>query len=270
MQDHVTYNDGPQWHLAQFYGHCGFPYEGMYLGLLWVFDISGWGAAEWGPGRAEDFVRRPSAGGEDGPVHVQLTSSRDLMSWERVGDRKPFIPLGAADSYDSGQIYTVNRPIIVDGEIWIYYSGAENTHGHPIYWSQDSKTYPRIAEAVKRASPRVAESINLAKLRLDGWVSVDAGGEAGTLTTKPLTIRGEELVINAAVQEEGWVDVEILDEAAQPLSGFAQSDCRRFQGDSVRHKVEWKGISNLSQLQGGSVQLRFHLQNAKLYSFVVH
>jgi len=264
MRDRVEYDDGPEWHLAQFYGHCGFPYEGMYLGLLWVFDISGWGAPIWGE---KDFVRHPSWGGEDGPVYVQLTSSRDLLNWERVGDRRPFIPLGAADSYDSGQIYTTNRPIVVGDEIWIYYAAQESTHGHPIDWAAETDRFPQIPDAIKRASPRIRQTINLAKLRLDGWVSVDAGAEEGVLTTRPLRFEGRQLVLN--VSAKGRASVEVLDEAGTAIDGFRAEDCEAFSGDAITHTVRWRGSSDVSRLAGKPVRLRFRLRDANLYSFVV-
>jgi len=264
MLGRVEYDDGPEWHLAQFYGHCGFPYEGMYLGLLWVFDISGWGPPTWG---GKDFVRRPGAGGEDGPVYVQLTSSRDLVSWQRVGHRQPFIPLGGPDSHESGQLYTTNRPIVVGDEIWIYYSGAASTHGHPRYWARETDNYPQILQAIERASPRVAETINIAKLRLDGWVSVDAGPEEGRLTTRPLRFDGKQLVLNVAAK--GRASVEILDEAGTAMDGFRAEDCEAFSGDKITHTVRWRGSSDVSKLAGKVIKLRFRLRDAKLYSFVV-
>ena len=264
LRDRVEYDDGPEWHLAQFYGHCGFPYEGIYLGLLWVFDISGWGPPLWGQ---TDFVRRPGAGGEDGPVYVQLTSSRDLVNWQRVGERQPFLPLGPAGSHDAGQIYTVNRPLIVGDEIWIYYSGATCTHGHPKYWATEGDHYPRIAEALDRATPATADTINLATLRLDRWVSVDGGQDKGTLTTKPISFTGKRLVINADARG-GAVAAELLNAAGDPIPGFGRDNCRPFRGDSVRHVLKWRDGSNLGSLQDTPVRLRFILTNAKLYSFV--
>ena len=265
MGNRVEYDDGPEWHLAQFYGHCGFPYEGIYLGLLWVFDISGWGAPIWGE---KDFTRIPGIGGEDGPMYVQLTSSRDLVNWDRVGDRRPFIPLGEPDSCDSGQIYTTNRPIVVDDEVWIYYAGHECTHGHPVHWATETDRFPQIPDAIKRASPRIRETINLAILRLDGWVSVDAGLEKGVLTTKPIVFRtGSKLVINAEATH-GAVRAEILDESGKPLPRFGSDDCDAFSGDGIRHTVTWRANSDVSALAGRPIALRFHLENAKLYSFV--
>jgi len=250
QRENVEFDDGPEWHIAQLYGHCGFPYEGMYLGLLWVFDISG-----FGPALVERHGRRPAAGGEDGVTNVELTCSRDLLHWQRVAGRELLIPAGEAGSWDAGRLYTVNRPLIVGDEIWIYYGGFETSHAGQ-WHSEDWK-------ATHRSS-----GIGLAKLRLDGWVSVDAGDEPGTLTTKPLRFTGAELLVNAAVEEGGWLGVEVLDAAAQPLSGLALADCRRFRGDSVRHKVESQNSSHLSHLESTPVRLRFHLQKAKLYSFM--
>ena len=82
LRDRVTYLDGPEWHLAQFYAMDVVPYEGMYLGLLWVFDVSGGGNKEF------------RAGGEEGAIDVELACSRDLLNWHRVADRALIIPRG--------------------------------------------------------------------------------------------------------------------------------------------------------------------------------
>ena len=153
----------------------------------------------------------------------------------------------------------VNRPIIVGDEIWIYYGGMGHTHGHPMYH-----------EGKKAVG--IKTGIGLATLRLDGWVSIDAGKEEGTLTTKALifeakeVVEGKELVVNANAPG-GSLIVEILDEAGKPLSGFVKADCDVFRGDAIRHRVSWKGKSDLRELAGRTVRLRFHLEGAKLYSF---
>jgi len=251
MRDRVMFfEEDASLRVAQFYGLCAFPYEGMYLGLLWVLDISG-----WKPGAR----KVPGVGGEDGPDQIELVSSWDLRRWNRVADRKLIIPVGAKGSWEAGQIYTVNRPIIVGDQIRIYYGGMGHTHGHPMY--HDGK------EAVG-----IKSGIGLATLRLDGWVSIDAGKEEGALTTKALifesteAIKGKVLVINAEAPG-GAVVVEILDGAGKPLSGFGKGECDALRGDTIRHVVKWRGKSDLSELAGRSITLRFYLRDAKLYSF---
>ena len=257
LTDRVAYDSGPEWHNAQFYGMCGFPYEGMYLGMLWVFDISG-----WAPGKA----KIPGIGGEDGPSAVELTSSRDrsLLNWQRVCDRDVFIPVGDVDTFDGAIIYTANRPIIVGDEIWIYYSGNRVGHAHPMRRPKLPADYELIAKT--RAKGPIG-GVGLATLRLDGWVSVDAGHVEGILTTKSLIFEGKKKLVINANAASGSIGVEIMDQAGQPLPGFAKSDCDTFIGDAIRHTVVWNGRSDISELAGKPVSLRFYLQDAKLFSF---
>ncbi len=93
--------------------------------------------------------------------------------------------------------------------------------------------------------------------------------QEGTLTTKPLVLEGDKLIINTKAPL-GRVAVEILDPRNQrPIPGFTKADCVLFSGDAIRHRVRWKGKSDLSKLAGKTIQLRFYLKRAKLYSFAI-
>ena len=236
-------DDGKAWHHAHFYVMSGFPYQGIYLGLLSVLDVSGGGG-----------TKKFTAGGEDGPVQVELVSSRDLVSWHRVADRALFIPRGPDDAFDASTIYTSNRPVILDDEIRIYYGGIKHSHGSALY------------SGAKKEDIDTGSGIGLATLRLDGWVSMDAGREPGTLTTKLLRLQGNRVVINA-VAPLGSVRVEMLDRNGKTIPGFAAGDCDPFTGDALRHVMTWSGAGDVSALAGQCVRLRFHLQSAALYSF---
>ncbi len=94
------------------------------------------------------------------------------------------------------------------------------------------------------------------------------------MTTRPLTFQGNRLLVNATGVDRyagpGWgsVRVEILSrQTGQPLPGFSKEDCRAFTGDAVRHEVRWGEAAHLGRLEGKPVQLRFHLDRAKLFSF---
>lgn len=102
--------------------------------------------------------------------------------------------------------------------------------------------------------------------RVDGFVSVHGGAPTGQFTTRPVTFAGKSLSINAATAEGGKLTVELLDEAGQPIRGFAAADCRPFAGDSSEHRVEWQGGVDLGSLAGKPVRIRFQLANADLYS----
>ena len=151
-------------------------------------------------------------------VDIQLVSSRDGRQWHRLGDGRPFLPVGAADTYDAGMVYMAQLPVVRKdlGEIWLYYIGYRKGH-----WA-----LPR--------GENEESSINLAKLRLDGFVSLTAG--EGEFTTKSLVFEGERLEINARTTgDEGRVTVEVLDASTGvPLAGFGREDCDAFQGNSVR------------------------------------
>ena len=65
----------------------------------------------------------------------------------------------------------------------------------------------------------------------------------------------------------GWLKVEILDEAMQPLNGFSETDADRLGGSSTSQIVTWDGKQDLSALKGQTVRLRFVGQSVKLYAF---
>jgi hypothetical protein len=143
-------------------------------------------------------------------------------------------------------IFVMQHPIVVGDEIWFYYAGFSGRH-----W------------ATKRKEPQ-GGAVGLAKLRLDGFVSIDAGD--GELTTVPLLMSGDRLIVNANASL-GSVKVEILDAAGKPLEGFSKEDADSIQGDSVRHTARWKGRADVSSLKGKPITLRFHIDRSKLYSF---
>ena len=265
LRSHVRYDDGPEWYLSQFYSMAGFPYEGMYLGMLEVFDISG-----WHPGKP----RRPAAGGEDGLAQVQLTSSRDLLKWSRACGREVLIPVGEAGTWEAGWIGTVSRPIVVEDEIWIYYGGFQTSHAGP-WLSADAPGHKEaVADYARKARERGkkygAGGIGLAMLRLDGWVSIDAGDEAGRLTTKSFVLeRGATRLIINAKAPKGQVAVEILEADGRPCSGYSRDECQVFVGDAIRRTVKWQSGCDLSEFAGRTIKLRFHLRKTKLYSFVL-
>ena len=115
---------------------------------------------------------------------------------------------------------------------------------------------------------RVTNGIGLAKLRLDGFVSLQAGTGEGSLTTRPFTFEGERLTINAAAPR-GRVQVEILGSDGLPLKGYGKAECLMERFDETRQVVRWNGEESLGHLQGQAIQLRFTLQQARLYSFQV-
>ena len=198
-----------------------FRYEGVYVGFLTPYHVCPGMEPEIPPVRGN--ARNPSMD----RIGIQMAFSRDGRNWQRVGDRRTFIPNGPEGSYDANMIFLAQQPVVrVElGEIWIYYVGFERGH-----W------------AVRRGGNQES-SVSLATLRLDGTVSLTAGD--GSMTTKPLIFHCERLEINAATGgAQGEVSAEILDaETGRLISGFSKDDCDSFQSDAIRHDVNWKGIA---------------------------
>ena len=212
----------------QFYNMEVMQYEGTRIGLMTVFSCD--------PAYSRAVV--------------QLTCSRDGMNWERVGGREVFLAPGLLEDVDWGTIYPAQAPVVVGDEIWIYYVAHARDH---------LGNRPEGAP-----EPEHTSGMALARLRLDGFVSVDAE-EQGALTTRPFTFRGGELVINADASD-GQVMVEVQDVEGKPIPGFGRQDCLALRADEVRHTVTWTGKEDLKALEGKAVRLKFYLSRAKLFS----
>jgi len=104
-------------------------------------------------------------------------------------------------------------------------------------------------------------------LRSDGFVSVNAGSQTGELVTRPLIFSGKELHLNLSTSAVGLVQVEMQDEAGQPIPGFTLDDCPIVYGDGIDLTVKWKNGRNLSSLVGKPVRVRFVLKECDLFSF---
>ena len=199
---------------------------------------------------------------------MQLAFSRNGVTWQRVGaegaipqsafaqerdwksiaEQAAFLPNGPnREDWDWGVIHPFQAPLVVDDEIRIYYQA----------WS--GRNWWNYHKDVNR------DGYGLATLRRDGFVSVESEGH-GTLTTKPLVFIGDTLVVNANAQG-GDLAVEAIDEKGDPIAGFSKADCTPITTDGLRHEVKWNESSDCQLLQARPIRLRFHLNNAKLYSF---
>lgn len=225
------------------YGLEPFYYESLFLGL-------------WDRYRHEP----------NGLLDVQLAVSHNGRHWERPSDeawipltplpddfervKSPRSPETGVDPFDSrvpwdhaNNSASMLGPVRVGDELWIYYSGRSTDH---------------------RSRPHVG-SIGLGTLRLDGFFSLDAGDETGTLVTKPLQLTESDLHVNADASG-GQLRIAVLDEQGQPLPQFTLEDCIPMTSDSVRHQVRWKD-ANVAELAGRTVRLQFELTQTELYAF---
>jgi hypothetical protein len=102
--------------------------------------------------------------------------------------------------------------------------------------------------------------------RVDGFVSLHAPAEGGSLVTRPLAFAGRKLVVNFATSAQGSLRAEIEDADGKPIDGFTLADCTELRGDEIEKTVAWKAGEDTSALAGKPVRLRFELKDADLYS----
>ena len=88
----------------------------------------------------------------------------------------------------------------------------------------------------------------------------------GEFVTKPLTFKGDHLVINFSTSGVGSVQIEIQDASGDAIPGFGLDDCPEVFGDDLERIVTWKHGTDVSQLSGQPIRLRFLLKDADLYS----
>ncbi|HSW45647.1 MAG TPA: immunoglobulin domain-containing protein [Phycisphaerae bacterium] len=211
------------------YGLSVFAYESMYMGFLWIF-------------RATDVD-----GYYIGPVYTEIVSSHDGARWIREeGTRPAMLPLGPEGAWDDGQLYTAKAPIIVGNELWVYYGACDDVHG--------------------TATKKLNCAIGLARLRKDGFASLDASSAAGNVTTRRLAGASGPLRVNYKATG-GLLRAEVLDGLGNVVPGYSLAECNPLTGDSVDQIVTWTARA---ELPGGldSISLRFVIQNASVYSFM--
>ena len=236
----------------EFYNMPFFDYEGCYIGFLWIY----YNYTHTGNSDPESGGRPSDAEGLDKLMDSQLVFSRDGHEWTRVCDRQLFMACGKPGTWDEMEVHPTGM-IERDGELKIYYSGKVRGHGQRL---------SRVTETIVEGR-EVVGAVGLATVRLDGFVSVNVGEAGGELMTRPFDPgKGEKVFINTNASK-GSVAVEVLDQYAEPLEGFAGKDAILFSGDSIEHEVQWKERTTLEGLNESAIRLRFAMRDAELYSF---
>ena len=228
---------------SQFYGMPVFPYQGMYIGLPWIYH------ARWMKYGIYDSPSKMHEAQEGSPctVDVQMAWSWNLIQWTRTPERKPFIALGPEGSWDDGMIYTARAPVIVGDKLYFYYGGFDKIHDE----------YKDVHGA-----------IGLATLRLDGFCSMHTDGKEGWLISRREVFRTPRITINAVTGKDGYVTAELLDRNDNIIPGFSRNDCIPFKGDSIRYLMRWKTAEFPKKLVDADKKIRFFLKNADLYSYL--
>ncbi len=141
---------------------------------------------------------------------------------------------------------------VVGDELWFFYSGAQGG---------DKDRDPEGGMYANR-------SMGIAKLRRDGFASMQDNGRGDTLLTRPLRFSGQYLFANFDCPA-GELRAEVLDENGHVIEGLGLEDSITLRGDRTKGMLTWRSRRSLAELAGRSVRFRFHLKNGRLFSFWV-
>lgn len=246
----------PEHYSIQIYNMGVFLYEGIFIGMPTVFHHTGKVSTDWHGfdkmNLSPYILGLVQAHGDyTGFHHVQLVCSRDLRNWIRLGERKPFIdtsPLGGG-AYDTQTMRGPSSPLERGDELWFYYTGCKQ------YAFISSGNDPSYEDYMPDAG-----AVCLAVLRRDGFMSLDADGQEGTLLTQPFKVNGKELFLNLDA-EGGELSVEILS-----LNGAPLATSTNIRGNHTAIQIQWKE-GKLAELLGQKVYLRINLRQTQLYSY---
>ncbi len=182
------------------------------------------------------------------PNYLTVGFSRDGFHWDR-SSREPFIPVSdRKGDWNWGNVQSAGGCCLVVGDkLYFYVSGRAGVDGS--------------------AGSGVC-STGLGVLRRDGFASMDAGEKSETLTTRPLVFKGRHLFINSDAAE-GEIRVAVLTEGGERIPAYHQDRCMPVTTNRTIQPVRWAEAFDLSELAGKPVRLRFHVTNARLYSFWV-
>ena len=178
-------------------------------------------------------------------------------------------------------IWPMQPAIQSDGKLYLYYSAQEGLHADylstevveerkrqgaqwPTYWTgvrMGDEYYNPVAGLLWSHGVMCRSYWQEGRL----WAAVTASGGPleGMLGTRPLSVEGKYLQVNAVTVGNGQLEAELLKDD-QPIPGFARADCTPFRGDAKSAPIRWKGGDRCPAEQ---VRLRLYLNRARLYSF---
>lgn len=179
---------------------------------------------------------------------LKLGFSRDGFHFSR-GDYEPFLESSREKGrWDYGYLHPANGICTVSGD-WISF-----------YYTAFSGMSPKFGTHKYSGG-----AVGAARLRRDGFACMKDQGDGGYLLTELVQYQGRYLFVNGE-SSDGYLQVELLDEAGKVLPGYGREDCIPLQGDSTRYQIRWKDHDTLEQLPE-RIRVRFFLKRARLYAF---
>ncbi len=214
--------------LVQFYGMLVFPYDDMYIGLLWRLHTN---PTELRP--IKTFGR----------VDCSLTYSYNGWVFNRAFHRA-FISPNERGQHGGGCIYTSSM-VCCDNGIRFYSAGSKAEH----FRNQE------LNDA----------ALMLHTLRKDGFVYLESYATRGRIITKGIVFKKSNLRLNVSAPY-GSVRVQVLDQKAKPIKGFTFHDVIPFTGDKIEYEPRWKSNRSLENLLERPVYLEIEITEGAIYA----
>jgi len=192
----------------------------------------------------------------DAKGHIELVSSPDGLQWHRSVVREPFIAPGNDGEWDGGHVWLLKNIVPVGDWLYMYYTGSQRP------WRYNFPQNPR--------------AIGMARIRRDRFAGQFADVHGGFLLSRELKVAGRRLLVNCAPIHKAFtrkeaaqseLKVELLDSAAQPITGYTFDDCDPINVNALAHPVSWKGRVDISNLQDERIYIRFFIKSAYLFAF---
>ena len=241
----IHYQDPVDYH-CEFYTMQPWVVGNLFLGAVYVFDVS-------------MDMGKHGMWNQHGIMETQLVGSRDLVHWERLGDRQPWIARGATGEQDCAMVHFASVPVRAGDWMYQYYSSGNLPHP-----SVDQKWLYEQRRLIVAGKRHPLQAIGCVRFRPDRYISLSAGQRSGTVTTKVITACGRGLRVNVEAKG-GTLRVSVLNERGQVMTGYEESQV--ITGDYIDEDVEFS--TPFADLAGNQVKLRFTLQNAKLFSYTL-
>ncbi|MCG3771006.1 MAG: hypothetical protein JW384_02186 [Nitrosomonadaceae bacterium] len=244
-KDGITHFDDPNDHHCEFYTMQPWRVGDVFVGAVYIFDIS-------------MNMDKRGAWNQHGIMEIQLVHSRDLVHWDRLGDRQPWIARGEQGSMDDSIVHYSSIPVQIGDQMFVYYSA--NNVPHP---TVDQTIVSQISQQVLAGTRHAIGHVGCATFRPDGYISLEAGDAPGKVSTKVFTLKGEHLSLNVDAGS-GEITVAVCGEDVRLLEGFV---CEPIRSNTLDSTVVFP--NSLEKLKGTRVSFEFSLRNSSIYSYTI-
>lgn len=195
-------------------------------------------------------------------LHVRLGISRAGRNYQWIS-REPVLDVGPAGSWDGERVYAnPNLVKLPDGRLALPYTGYDFSHNETRFFQM----YDDFAGNCRYGWAIWEEG------RIAGVEAEDAGEfftsthRAGLHHELTRVFNGNGIEVNARSTRAGIVEIELWEDG-NCLEGYSFADFKAIVGDHLWIRCEWSGKSDLSELAGKAIQLRFRMRSAKVFGY---